>query len=79
MSSIPHAVDVYMTYVSAWGVLADMRHSVHVRKTYDFTHVAKPDDIQTTLCCVAKTDGVYRTLGSVAKPDGIRTTHCARS
>ena len=42
-------------------------------------HVAKPDDVQTTLGSVAKTDGVYKTLGSVAKLDSVHTTHCARS
>jgi len=42
MSSIRHAVDVYMTYISACSVLctsrnsqADMRHTVHVRTTCD--------------------------------------------
>jgi len=86
MSSIRHAVDLYMTYVSASSVLRTSRSSLadnatHCARSYDIRlcdlrteHGAKPDDIETTLGSVAKTDGVHKTLGSVPS---WRRAYCA--
>ena len=86
MSSIRHALDVYMIYVSASSVLctsrnslANMQHTVHVRTTYDYAskYFARRETRwhQYDPLCTFKDIRlrVVRTV-HVARPDSLHTT-----